>query len=591
MSDHLSQLRAQGLLSALDEQLARSLAALTDERDERVLLAIALVSRQVAEGHVCLPLRELVSGELALGEQPADVPLVWPALDVWLAVLARSPLCGSLPAETTPLVLDAHGRLYLRRHFERERALAANIQQRASHTLDVDEAHLQARLDHYFGAEPGNLQRHAAELAMRHAFCVISGGPGTGKTSTVVKIVALAIEQALAQGLPAPRIALLAPTGKAAVRLESAVRGAKLDLACEARVLQSIPESASTIHRALGARVRENFRRAAEVPQLRLDLLLVDEASMIDLELMTELLQAVPEQARVILLGDRQQLASVEAGAVLGDICGVGRAREPNAAATGVAGAIVQLTRSYRYAADSGIAELSYAIQAGDVERAMAVLSQPDYPDVAWHEPSAQPGLAAELADAVVRGYGPYLEARAEPARALALFERFRVLCAHRRGDSGVDALNRGIARLLFERGLIDRAEGNFLGRALLVTENDYKNRLWNGDVGIVAAGAEGRPVACFVAPDGRIRELGFGRLPAHESAFALSVHKSQGSEVDEVALMLPSEPSRVLTRELLYTAVTRARRRVVIHGSRKVIAWAIEHSVARSTGLRELLY
>jgi exodeoxyribonuclease V alpha subunit len=199
--------------------------------------------------------------------------------------------------------------------------------------------------------------------------------------------------------------------------------------------------------------------------------------------------------------------------------------------------------------------------------------------------------LAAELADAVVRGYGPYLEARAEPARALALFERFRVLCAHRRGDSGVDALNRGIARLLFERGLIDRAEGNFLGRALLVTENDYKNRLWNGDVGIVAAGAEGRPVACFVAPDGRIRELGFGRLPAHESAFALSVHKSQGSEVDEVALMLPSEPSRVLTRELLYTAVTRARRRVVIHGSRKVIAWAIEHSVARSTGLRELLY
>jgi exodeoxyribonuclease V alpha subunit len=251
----------------------------------------------------------------------------------------------------------------------------------------------------------------------------------------------------------------------------------------------------------------------------------------------------------------------------------------------------VQLTRSYRYAADSGIAELSRAIQAGDVERALAVLSQPDYPDVAWHEPSGLPGLAPELADAIVSGYGPYLEARAEPARALALFERFRVLCAHRRGESGVDALNRGIARLLFERGLIDRAEGNFLGRALLITENDYKNRLWNGDVGIVAPGAEGRPVACFAAPEGRIRELGFGRLPAHESAFALSVHKSQGSEVDEVALLLPSEPSRVLTRELLYTAVTRARRRVVVHGSRKVIAWAIEHNVARATGLRELLY
>jgi exodeoxyribonuclease V alpha subunit len=585
MSDQLNQLQARGFLSTLDTQLARSLGALCDERDERVLLAAALVSRQVEQGHVCLPLPELVRGELALGEQSAELPLHWPALDAWLAALADSPLCGARPGEPTPLVLDAHGRLYLRRHFERERQLAADIQRRASRVLPVDEARLATRLRHYFGDDPADLQRRAAELALRRAFCVISGGPGTGKTSTVVKIVALAIEDALAQGLPVPRLALMAPTGKAAVRLESAVRSAKLRLACDARVLESIPESASTIHRAL--RAREHAHGARHPAQLRLDLLLVDEASMVDLELMTELFQALPEQARVILLGDRFQLASVEAGAVLGDICGVGR--EPSAA--GVGAAIVELTRSYRYAAASGIGELARAIQAGDVERALAVLSHADYPDVAWHEPAASSALSPELAEAIVNGYRPYLEARAEPARALELFERFRVLCAHRRGESGVEALNRAIARLLAERGLIERSEGNFLGRALLITENDYKNRLWNGDVGMVAQGGGAGPVACFVAPDGRMRELGFGRLPAHESAFALSVHKSQGSEVDEVALVLPREPSRVLTRELLYTAVTRARRRVVIHGSRDVIAWAVAHSVARATGLRELLY
>ncbi|HEY2735378.1 MAG TPA: ATP-binding domain-containing protein, partial [Polyangiales bacterium] len=304
-----------------------------------------------------------------------------------------------------------------------------------------------------------------------------------------------------------------------------------------------------------------------------------------DLELMTELMSALPARARVILLGDRDQLASVEAGAVLGDICGLGREL---GSGSSLAGSVIQLTRSYRYAADSGIGELARAIQAGDVKRTLDVLSSDTTPDVRLCDPSDG---AADLEAAIVAGYRPVLEAISDPARALASFDRFRVLCAHRRGEHGVETMNRSIVRILFERGLIERAEGQFIGRALLITENDYRNQLWNGDVGIVARGSSGQRVACFVSPEGHVRELGFGRLPPHESAFALSVHKSQGSEVDEVALMLPREPSRVLTRELLYTAVTRARRRVVIHGSREVVAWAVEHAVARSTGLRELLY
>jgi exodeoxyribonuclease V alpha subunit len=592
MSARLVQLRAQAVLSPLDEQLARTLCRLGNEHDERVLLAVALLSREVSNGHVCLPLPALVSGELTLGDGGEALTSDWPEPDAWLAALRQSPLCGERSGESTPLVLDPYGRLYLRRHFERERTLAAEIQQRVGQTLHANGERIAQRLKHYFGTDPDDLQRQAAELALTRAFCVISGGPGTGKTSTVVKILALIIEESQVEGGPALRIALVAPTGKAAVRLETAVRSAKLELACDERVRDGIPDTATTIHRALRTRARG---RAVQPAQLSVDLLLIDEASMVDLELMTELLCAIPPHARVILLGDRHQLASVEAGAVLGDICGVdverstaGPERAPSQSE--LAKSIISLTRSYRYAADSGIGELARAIQASDPERALAILADPAYPDVALHEPAAR-GLSDELAAAIVSGYRPYLEVSANPAQALRRFDEFRVLCAHRRGEQGVEAMNRAIARLLFERGLIDRSEGNFIGRTLLVTENDYRNRLWNGDVGLVTRGAHGLPVACFVAPDGLIRELGFGRLPPHESAFAISVHKSQGSEVAELALILPTEPSRVLTRELLYTAVTRARRRVVIHGSRKVVAWAITHRVARSTGLRELLY
>jgi exodeoxyribonuclease V alpha subunit len=250
---------------------------------------------------------------------------------------------------------------------------------------------------------------------------------------------------------------------------------------------------------------------------------------------------------------------------------------------------VVQLTRSYRYAAASGIDLLARAVQAGDMGRALKVLDDLRYPEVALDE-SDPLAAASNFACAAITGYRPYLEARAEPARALALFDRFRVLTAHRQGERGVEALNRKLARWLYEASLIERSDGNYAGRPIIITENDYRTQLWNGDVGILGAGTRSPRVAWFQAPDASLRELSLGSLPPHESAFVLSVHKSQGSEVDDVSLVLPVEPSRLLSRELLYTAITRARRSVVIYGSRAVFSHAIARAITRSTGLRDLL-
>jgi exodeoxyribonuclease V alpha subunit len=585
VSELVQQLRAVGVLSALDQQLSAAMPRLSPahERDARLPLAIALLSRHVAEGHVCLPLSELASGALAerLGQPVAEWPQL--ALSEWLAVLRGDPLVGDGPGNT-PLVLDTAGRLYLRRYYEHERALASEVRERSCASAgELDEAVLAAGLvRHFNGAAADDLQRMAAETALRRRLSLISGGPGTGKTSTVVKILALLIEQAHSRGEDAPRIRLMAPTGKAAVRLVEAIRGARDRLHAVAAVRSAIPTEVSTIHRALLEVARSGGADALERPrQLAADVVLVDESSMVDLTLMARLFDAIPAHARVILLGDKDQLASVEAGAVFGDLCGAG------------AGGVVQLTRSYRYGETSGIAALARAIQAADTARALEILRDPRHADVQWHPELPAKELGPELSDAVLRGYAPYLAlANNDALAALRKFDQFRVLCAHRRGPLGVELINRQIAQLLFERDYLSRPDGACPGWPLLVTQNDYRNRLWNGDVGLIAEdpAADGGSCAWFLTPEGEARRLGLGRLPPHVSAFALSVHKSQGSEVEDVAVVLPQEISPVLTRELLYTAVTRARSSVTIFASPEVLEAAITRSIERSSGLPALL-
>ena len=593
MSDALDALRRAGAVDALDERFARAVGTLAGEGREAVLLAAALVSRQVSAGHVCL---DLAAQPLESGAGDGEAATgAWPPAGDWRGALEGSPLVGG-PKQVTPLVL--HGdRLYLRRYFEHEQGLARALLRRARPAAEpVDDAVLNEGLDRLFpppaDARP-DLQRLAARTAVARRFTVISGGPGTGKTSTVVKILALLVEQSRARGSRLPRIALLAPTGKAAARLVESIERAKATLAADADVIEAIPDAAATIHRALGT-VRGSstrFRHDADRPLLA-DVVLIDEASMVDLALMARLLEAVPEGARLILLGDRDQLASVEAGAVLGDICG-GAAVAGGVPGQGppIARSIVQLTRSWRYREDSGIGALARAVHRGDGAAALAVLGDPRHPDVELLAPRADGHLSAPLRARVVAGYRPYLEAE-DPAAALAAFDAFRVLCAHRRGPHGVEPVNREVAGLLVEEDLVALRGAHFPGRPVMVTRNDYAVGLFNGDVGLELAGpADSGVRAFFPGEGGALRALSPGRLPQHETVWAMSVHKSQGSEVDEVAVLLPVAPSRVLSRELLYTAVTRARERVVVYATPEIVRYAVEHRVERASGLRDALW
>jgi len=618
----LDDLRRAGVLSPLDVYVARTLARLGNEQRADVTLATALASRAVREGDVCLDLARLAGTSVAalVDDSEPRVTGRWPSRDRWLERVRSSPLVGDADG-TTPLVLDVAGRLYLRRYWEHQARLAAAIRARATcATVPDDPAALRGALDRLFpgggppraAGEP-DWQRVAAAVAALRAFCVISGGPGTGKTFTVVKVLALLIEQARQAGRPLPRITLLAPTGKAAARLSETIRATKVKLECEPAVRDAIPEAAATIHRGLGSigGRATRFRHNADNPLLA-DVVLVDEASMVDLALMARLVDAMPAAARLILLGDKDQLSSVEAGAVLGDICNTGRPRSyssafaarlsavvgeavpPGADPPGTAGiwdCIVQLQHSYRYRADSGIGALARAINAGDAEAVETILGSDD-DDVGRVEPADTGGLGRELTAAVCAGFRAYAQERA-PAARLRAFEQFRVLCAHRRGWRGVETVNPQIEAELARAGLLDVRGTVYAGRPVMVTRNDYALKLFNGDVGLLLEepGGDGRTMAFFVAPDGAARCLAPARLPPHETVFAMSVHKSQGSEFDAVAVLLPDTVSPVLTRELLYTAVTRARRRVRIHGTAAVIREAVRRSVERASGLRDLLW
>jgi len=683
VSDAFELLRARGVLSDLDWHFARAVGRIGGEREPAVLLAAALASRAVGDGHVCLDLPQLVGGGALVDDAGEAVVCAWPPLDEWTAVLRHSPLvepleCGnSLPLSggrgdkrepATPLVLDPAGRLYLRRYWQHQARLAAAIRSRAwGEDPDVDVALLAdglARLfaplrepDHAHGApvqltldslwraalarghgaaeaapsrrnadaasaapatgngesSPGtNWQRVAALVAVLRRFCAISGGPGTGKTHTVVRILALLVEQALRVNRRPPRVTLLAPTGKAAARLSESIVAGTIDLPCSAEVRAAIPQQAATIHRGLGAvpgRVAQ-FRHGPEHP-LPTDVVLVDEASMVDLALMARLVDAMPAHARLILLGDQDQLFSVQAGAVLGDICNSGASRVFSRAfvervaagvglrlplavaapsATGIWDCVVSLTHSYRYRPESGIGRLAAAINAGDVAAVVAAFAAGGGIDRA--DTGSGGALGPALERAVREGFAPYCAAT-EPLERLRALERFRVLCAHRRGPFGVETVNAQIEQLLAADGRLRPDTPLYRGRPILITENDYQLRIFNGDVATIDVDPK-RPserVAVFLGPDGAPRHLAPARLPPHETVFAMSVHKSQGSEFDAVAVVLPGQPSPIVSRELLYTAVTRARARATVFGSDAVVAHAVTHRIERASGLRDELW
>lgn len=602
MPEELEQLIAAGRLEHFDRYFVRSLLRLAPDAGPLVLLLAALARKAVADGHLCLDLARLFAG---FSEEPSfpardTDPLrrslaaacrSEPTLSQALAELEQSPLvCRD--AHPAPLVLEG-SRLYLERYWSYEEELALAIRARAHGLIEVREDLLASSLAALFPGQEQDLpQRAACAAIFPRRLGLITGGPGTGKTTLAAKYLALLLLYAEAAGEPLPRIMLLAPTGKAAARLSDSLQKKKAEPGLNHRIFANLPDTATTIHRALGFRPDKpgTFRHNRENP-FACEVVVADEASMIDAALMVRLLAATPPTARLVLLGDRDQLASVEAGSILGDICEAADAADAGDGC--LSACLVRLTGSYRFSSQAGIGALAGAIHAGQGEEA-ALLAAEGSAELALFHGSLRDRLPGDhpLAALIIAAYRPFLEA-ADPMSALLLFERFRLLCAHRSGPAGVSFINRYAEETLARAGLIENKNQWYKGRPVLVKANSYGLRLFNGDTGVIwpEEGGGGGLKAFFFSEDrSRVRSFSPRQLPDHETAFAMTIHKSQGSEFDRVALILPGEDSAILSRELLYTGVTRARRQITLVGRPEEIRAAVARRVERASGLAEKL-
>ena len=578
-----------------------------------VVLAAELVSAATGSGHVCLDL----AAPLSLFENaalPAFAPLDLPEPERWRKTLASHPAVGG-PGDIQPLILDGT-RLYLYRYWRYEQQLAAAFFQRAeSFPGGVDKAVFGRALQRMFPESiEGGLKEQAlaAATAVLKPLCVISGGPGTGKTTAAARIAALLLTLF---GEDRFCIRMAAPTGKAAARLRESMEAAAAVLDCTDSVKRALPTDAVTLHRLLGSIPGTADFRHHRDHLLSADAVIVDEASMVDLALMAKLVEALPERCRLILMGDRHQLASVEAGSVMGDLCG--RHRVPGISrswahllaeatglcptaeiprrreAAGLADALVLLHRNFRFSAESGIGRFSRRVNRGEGPGALQAASRwPSEDSVCWIDAADRSILHRHLEDIIVRGFEGL--ARAEsPKKALEQARRFKILCAVNRGPLGVDAFNDLAVRSLQRRGLVAKSPGPWYpGRPVLILENDYVLGLFNGDLGIVMPDPDtGGLQVYFSTETGGLRMVSPVRIPPHQTAFAMTVHKSQGSEFDEVLLVLPEKDAPVLTRELIYTGATRARQKVILCGTEPVIELAASRRIKRNSGLLDALW
>ena len=585
MTREIEQLIADGALDLFDRYFVRTLQRLAPNAAPRVLVLAALARKAVGKGHVCLDLERLAADR----EEERSQVLAGVRVEELVAELQGSPLV-SRDGSLAPLVLEDQ-RLYLQRYWRYEEELVGELRARAVNPVAVQEDLLESCLSQLFtGTEQEAQQRRACAGIFRERLGLITGGPGTGKTTLVAKYLALLLLYAQASGEVLPRILLLAPTGKAAARLSESLQKKKGEQALPQELLAAMPTKAATIHRALGYRPENptTFRHNRENP-LPCEVVVVDEASMIDVALMAKLFAAVPPTARLVLLGDKDQLASVEAGSILGDICAA-VTESAGAGNNPLARCVVWLRESFRFSPHEGIGALASAIHGGKAEEAVS-LCQQGSTEVSLLPPLVQGDPSHPLAEMILAGYRSFLEA-ATPLAALELFEQFRLLCAHRTGPMGVSALNRYAEKILSLHRLIEPTGPWCKGRPMLIQANSYSLRLFNGETGILWPGEDGEGLMAFFFSEGRegVRSYSLRQLPAHETAFAMTIHKSQGSEFDRVALVLPGEDSALLSRELLYTGISRARRHVALVGRPQEIEAAVGRRVERASGLGEKL-
>jgi len=616
MEDYpIRHLHTLNLLQDIDLHFADLMMALAGGAAcPELALAASLVSNTTAgEKHICLGLEAGASRPLAtlFGELPENAASLLqgfrtPTAGTWSAKLKACPVVGA-PGEYRPLVLDGQNRLYLYRYWAYEQQLATEIKSRIrADRPPVDTGILRAGLARYFppSREHPDWQKIAAFAAVTGHLTVISGGPGTGKTHTVTNILALLLD--LDADL---QVAVCAPTGKAAARIQESIKKAKRALDCSSQLLLKIPEEATTIHRLLGVRRDSPYFYHDRHNQLPIDVLIVDEASMVSLALMTKLLQATAAECRVILLGDRNQLASVEAGAVLGDLCDAAATEcfsevfgqqyaavavddlipGCTAGQAGLSDCAVELNFSYRFDASSAIGAVSRAVNHGDAGNALTIIDR-DTSGTLSRRSLPEPGELEDcLATLVDTGYsGP--SAAPDLQTAFRVLDTFRILCSHRRGPYGVAGINRLVEGVLHKKGLIDPSGPYYRGRPIMVQRNDYILGLYNGDVGVVWPDANGENRVWFPDRTGGLRALSTNRLPPHETVYAMTIHKSQGSEFDRILMILPDVASPIFTRELVYTGLTRARQSIDIWAAAGIFESAVQARVERRSGLRDAL-
>ncbi|MPY24184.1 exodeoxyribonuclease V subunit alpha [Shewanella psychropiezotolerans] len=661
----LKSWETERLITPLDRHFALELAEFhrqqldqhNESHNELFLLICALLSHQLSQQHTCLPI-EQISLNNPMNEQEPQCRITC-SHDELMTLLSQFSAIGvpqdSVPqnslqeSSSTPLVLD-QGSLYLQRYYQFETQVADKLRYLAQDEVQGLPTATQETLNILF---PHNLPKNAAtespvydwqKIATATAFtkrlAVITGGPGTGKTTTVTKLLFLMTQKADLT------IKLVAPTGKAAARLSESIKASKVRLKSELapfadkidiNSLSRVPEEASTLHRLLGVIPNSpQFRHHKDNP-LRLDLLVVDEASMVDLPMMHKLLSALPSHARLILLGDQDQLASVEAGAVLADICAGLKADKSQSekwqmrysaayaqrlsqltghdlsgfisASPGIGDSLCMLMHSHRFKGDAGIGQLAGAVNNSDKSRIMEVW-QSGYDELHWIEhqktSTGNAGLEQLLTQSVSH-YSAYLEMakdpQSDPLDIIECYNEFRILCAMRAGEYGVDGINQGVKDALKQAKLISPEHEFYPGRPVIIQSNDYNLGLFNGDIGLIlpdsahqqATGAVPRLMAHFIQADGSILKVLPARLPSHDTCFAMTVHKSQGSEFSKVAMVLPLWPSQaqkqLLTKELVYTAITRAKHQFTCLGSQTVFEQASLQATKRSSGLARRLW
>ena len=615
--NNITHLIETGYLSEIDVHFGRFITGLDKNDNPDIFIAAALVSRATGDGDGYLDLNSITRKPI-LSDINGENRFKSPQLSEWLKTLSQSRVVGR-PGEFRPLILDEKNRLYLYRYWDYENRLSNTIKSRIKEDIQgIDRSILKDSLNRLFpnnGTDEFNWHKVAGVIAAFKKFCVITGGPGTGKTFTTAKILALLLELYRKDKLS---ILLAAPTGKAAARIGESIKAAKKTLNCSDDIIDAIPSEAYTIHRMLKTIPGSPyFYHNAENP-LTADIVVVDEVSMVDLALMSKLISAVKNDARIILIGDRDQLASVEAGFVMADICDRSNihvfsecfyrqfekltqckmevSSKKLKGNPGLYDCMVVLKKSYRFADTSGIGECSRAVNNGKFDETFSILkSNPDQID--WKKISGPNDLSMALPKEVINGYSDYLNCR-DPHRALELFNRFRILCAVKFGVLGVIEINRLTEGILNRNDLIELDNLStypwYRGRPVLISRNDYNLELFNGDIGITMPEPDSKSKNLYVyfsGISGKLRRFLPHRLPEHETAYAMTVHKSQGSEFEKVLLILPDQDYPVLTRELLYTGITRAKNHISIWGKEEIIKTTILRKINRNSGLKDALW